>query len=56
MVPVGWMVLGAVCFLYKTDLSKKAGVALVFIGLVSLVYNLLRVGKNHSEKKKSLHL
>jgi hypothetical protein len=56
LVPVGWMVLGAVCYWYKTDLSRKAGFFLIFVGIVSLVYNLLRVRRRHAEKKKGLHL
>lgn len=56
LVPVGWMVLGAVCYWYNTDLSRKAGFFLFFVGIVSLVYNLLRVHRRHKEQKKGLHL
>ncbi len=56
LVPLGWIVLGVVCYLYKTDLSKKAGLFFFLLGLVSLTYNLLRVKKSHGMKKKSLHL
>jgi len=56
LVPACWLLLGAICYIYKTDLSQKAGWAFIFIGLVSLVYNLLRVRKAHTDKKKSLHL
>lgn len=56
LVPLGWLVLGIVCYLYKTDLSKKAGLFFILLGLVSLTYNLLRVNRKHAEKKKSLHL
>jgi hypothetical protein len=56
LVPLGWIVLGILCYYYSTDLSKKAGAALIFIGIVSLVYNLVRVRRRHADKKKSLHL
>lgn len=54
--PVCWMLLGAAAYFYKTDLSKLAGLFLIFVGVVSLVYNLLRVNKRRAEKKKSLHM
>jgi hypothetical protein len=56
IVPACWMILGAACYLYNLDLPPKVGLAFIFIGLVSLVYNLLRVRKRHLDKKKSLHL
>jgi hypothetical protein len=49
------MALGVACYFYPSDLSKTAGMLLFMIGVVSLIYNLLRVKKGHNDKK-GLHL
>lgn len=56
IAPACWISLGVVSCLFETPASKMIGFFMMFAGLVTLVYNLLRINRRKAEKKDSLHL
>ena len=56
IAPACWVVLGVVLCFFGTSVAKMIGFFFMFVGVVTLIYNLLRINKKRAEKKDSLHL